>query len=205
LIDWLLVPIAYLVGSVQWGLYVVRLTTRVDIRTVGSGKTGTTNVLRASGKRAAVVVLLMDAAKGTGVVALARLLSDDTSLHAIVAAAVIIGHIWPVLAGFKGGRGIATGVGTIAALAPITPLIGIAVFVPTVAGTRYVSLGSVLAVLAIMITFTVGVLVFDTPLPYLWFVLGMGSVVIGMHRDNIKRLIAGTERRIGKTASPTPE
>jgi glycerol-3-phosphate acyltransferase PlsY len=204
-IDWLLVPVAYLIGSVQWGIYIVKLTTRVDVRSIGSGKTGTTNVLRASGKRAAIVVLLMDAAKGAGIVALARLISDDTSLHAVVSAGVIIGHIWPILAGFKGGRGIATGMGTVAALAPITPLIGLAIFVPTVAGTRYVSLGSVLAVFAIMTTFTVGVLAFNTPLPYLWFVLGMGSVVIGMHRDNIRRLLAGTERRIGRSASPTTE
>jgi len=82
-IDWLLVPVAYLIGSVQWGIYIVKLTTRVDVRSVGSGKTGTTNVLRASGKRAAIVVLLMDAAKGAGIVALARLISDDTSLHAL--------------------------------------------------------------------------------------------------------------------------
>jgi len=204
-IDWLLVPVAYLIGSVQWGIYIVKLTTRVDVRSVGSGKTGTTNVLRASGKRAAIVVLLMDAAKGAGIVALARLISDDTSLHAAVSAGVIMGHIWPILAGFKGGRGIATGMGTVAALSPVTPLIGLAVFVPTVAGTRYVSLGSVLAVFAIMTTFTVGVLAFNTPLPYLWFVLGMGSVIIGMHRDNIRRLLAGTERRIGRSASPTTE
>jgi glycerol-3-phosphate acyltransferase PlsY len=204
-IDWLLVPIAYLVGSVQWGIYVVQLTTRVDVRTVGSGKTGTTNVLRAAGKRAAVVVLLADAAKGAAIVMLARVISDDTSLHALVATAVITGHIWPILAAFKGGRGIATGMGTIAALEPITPLVGLAVFIPVVAGTRYVSLGSVLAVLTIMVAFTVNVLVFDGPVPYLWFVLGKGSVVIWMHRDNIKRLAAGTERRIGRPASPAPE
>jgi glycerol-3-phosphate acyltransferase PlsY len=199
-IDWLLVPTAYLIGSFQWGLYVVLLTKRIDVRTVGSGKTGTTNVLRTSGKGAAVLVLLADAAKGLGVVVLARVLSDDTSLHAAVSAAVIAGHIWPVLAGFKGGRGIATGLGTVGGLDPVSPFIGLAAFIPVVAGTRYVSLGSVLGVLALMITFAVRAAVFDGPLPYVWFVLGMGSVVIGMHRDNIRRLVAGTERRIGQSA-----
>jgi glycerol-3-phosphate acyltransferase PlsY len=204
-IDWVLVPTAYLIGSVQWGIYVVKLTARVDVRTIGSGKTGTTNVLRASGKRAAVAVLVADAAKGASVVALARVISDDTSLHALVAAAVISGHIWPILAGFKGGRGIATGMGTVAALLPLSPLIALGVFIPVVAGTRYVSLGSVLAVVTIIVIFAVNAFVLEGPVPYLWFVLGMGSIVIWMHRDNIKRLVAGTERRIGRPVSPTPE
>ena len=201
MIDWLLVPVAYLIGSVQWGLYVVHLTTRVDVRTVGSGKTGFTNVLRTSGKRAAVVVLLADAAKGIAIVVLAHIISDDTSLHALGAAGVITGHIWPVLAGFKGGRGIATGVGTIIALEPVSALIALGVFILVVAVSRYVSLGSILGVLTAMIAFSVSSLAFDGPLPYLWFVLGMGTVIIGMHRDNIKRLLAGTERRIGHSSS----
>jgi acyl phosphate:glycerol-3-phosphate acyltransferase len=196
--DWLLVPIAYLVGSVQWGLYVVMLTKRVDIRTLGSGKTGTTNVLRASGKGAAVMVLLADAAKGFGVVALARAISDDPVLHALVGTGVIAGHIWPVLAGFKGGRGIATGLGTIAAFGAIPPLIGLGVFIPVVAITRYVSLGSVLAVSGVIVLYGVKALFLDAPVAYFLYTFSAGGLIIFMHRDNIKRLIAGTERRLGK-------
>lgn len=196
--EWLLVPIAYLIGSVQWGLYVVMLTKRVDIRTVGSGKTGTTNVLRASGKVAAVTVLLADAAKGFGAVALARVISDEPILHALVGTGVIAGHIWPVLAGFKGGRGIATGLGTISALWLWAPIVGLGTFIPVVAATRYVSLGSVLSVSAVIVVFGVRTLFFDLHLAYFLFTLGAGGLIIVMHRDNMRRLIAGTERRLGK-------
>ena len=198
MIDWLLVPIAYLIGSVQWGLYLVMWTKRVDIRTLGSGKTGTTNVLRASGKSAAVTVLLADAAKGFGAVALARLLSDDPILHALVGTGVIAGHIWPVLAGFKGGRGIATGLGTISALGIFAPVLGLGIFIPVVAITRYVSLGSVLAVSGVIVLFGARALFFDLHIAYFLFTLGAGGLIIVMHRDNIKRLLAGTERRLGR-------
>ncbi len=196
--DWLLVPVAYLIGSVQWGLYVVLWTKRVDIRTVGSGKTGMTNVLRTSGKAAAITVLLADAAKGFGAVMLARVVSDDASLHAAVGTAVIAGHIWPVLAGFKGGRGIATGLGTISALGVLAPLVGLAIFIPVVAVTRYVSLGSVLGVSAVIVLFAVRMTFFDLHMAYFLFTLGAGGLIIVMHRDNIRRLLAGTERRIAK-------
>jgi glycerol-3-phosphate acyltransferase PlsY len=196
--DWLLVPLAYLIGSVQWGLYVVLWTKRVDIRTVGSGKTGMTNVLRTSGKGAAITVLLADAAKGFGAVMLARVVSDDASLHAAVGTAVIAGHIWPVLAGFKGGRGIATGLGTISALGVLAPLVGLAIFIPVVAVTRYVSLGSVLGVSAVIVLFAVRMTFFDLHVAYFLFTLGAGGLIIVMHRDNIRRLLAGTERRIAK-------
>ncbi|MDA1035354.1 MAG: glycerol-3-phosphate 1-O-acyltransferase PlsY [Chloroflexi bacterium] len=196
--DWLLVPVAYLVGSVQWGLYVVKLTKRVDIRTVGSGKTGTTNVLRSAGKTAAIVVLLADAGKGLSVALLAQAISDEPALHAAASAAVIAGHIFPVLAGFRGGRGIATGFGTIVGFGVWGPVIGLLVFIPVVAITRYVSLGSVVGVLTTIVVFAAQTIWFDLPIAYAVYVLGAGSLIIGMHRDNIKRLIAGTERRIGQ-------
>ena len=199
--DWVLVPVAYLVGSLQWGLYLVQLTKRVDIRTLGSGKTGATNVLRTSGKAAAASVFLADVAKGIGITLFARAISDDPWLHAAVAAAVVVGHVWPVLAGFQGGRGIAPGVGASAGLDPWAAAIGIAVFAPVVGASRYVSLGSVLAVLALIGTFAIRLLAFDAPMPYLWFALGGGSLVIAMHRDNIKRLLRGNERKIGQPVS----
>jgi glycerol-3-phosphate acyltransferase PlsY len=197
-VEWLLIPVAYLVGSVQWGLYLVMLTKRVDLRTVGSGKTGTTNVLRTSGKAAAVVVLLADFGKGAGVTILARVLSDDPSLHAAVGVAVIVGHIWPVLASFRGGRGIATGLGTITGIDPWATLIGLSVFLPVGLGTRYISLGSITGVAAVIAAFVVRALIFDAPLAYMWFGVSGGGLIIGVHHDNIRRLLKGQERRIGQ-------
>jgi glycerol-3-phosphate acyltransferase PlsY len=199
--EWLLVPVAYLIGSVQWGIYVVKLTKGLDVRTVGSGSTGTTNVLRSAGKTAAIVVLLADAAKGLSVALIAKTVSDDPSLHAAATAGVIIGHIFPILAGFKGGRGIAAGVGTIAGLGLWGPAMALLVFISVVAITRYVSLGSVLAVVTTMIVFGAQAIWFDGSVAYLIYVLGCGSLIIGMHRENIKRLISGNEPRIGQSVT----
>jgi glycerol-3-phosphate acyltransferase PlsY len=195
---WLLVPAAYLVGSVQWGLYMVRWTKRIDVRTVGSGKTGTTNVLRTAGKSAAIVVLLMDALKGLAMVLVARLLSDDVWLHAAVATAAVAGHIWPVLAGFKGGRGIATGLGATFGLGWLGAALGVCVFIPLVALTRYVSLGSVLGVAAVIVSFAALMVWSNVPPAYFLYTAIAGGTIIVMHKDNIRRLLAGTERRIGQ-------
>ena len=196
--DWLLVPIAYVVGSIQWGLYVVKLTKNLDVRTVGSGSTGTTNVLRSAGKKAAIVVLVADAAKGLSVALVAKIMSDDPWIHAAGTTAVILGHVFPVLAGFKGGRGIATGLGTIAGLGIWGPVLSLLVFLPVVAITRYVSLGSILSVVTTMIVFATQTIWFDGPVAYLVYVLGCGTLIIAMHRENMRRLIAGSERRIGQ-------
>lgn len=195
---WVLVPIAYLIGSVQWGLYIVRWTKRIDVRTVGSGKTGTTNVLRTAGKGAAVLVLLMDALKGLTMVVVARMLSDDVWLHAAVATAAVAGHVWPVLAGFKGGRGIATGLGATLGLGWLGATLGLCVFIPLVIVTRYVSLGSVLGVATVIATYAALTVWSDVPLAYFVYTACAGGLIIAMHKDNIRRLLAGTERRLGQ-------
>ena len=195
---WGLVPLGYLAGSVQWGLIVVRLLRGVDVRAQGSGKTGMTNVLRAAGKRAAAGVLVADVGKAVVLVVAARLLTDETAVHAATAAAVIVGHIWPVFAGFRGGRGIATGFGTALALDPWTVLIGVGVFIPLVALTRYMSLGSVAAVLAVVATFGVRTAALGAPSAYAWYAAGCGALIVAAHRDNIARLLRGTERRFGE-------
>jgi glycerol-3-phosphate acyltransferase PlsY len=197
---WWLVPMAYLTGSIQWGLIVVMLVQRVDVRSYGSGKTGVTNVLRTAGKGPALLVLLGDASKGMAVVLAARLLTDNASLHATVAGTVIAGHVWPVLAGFRGGRGIATGAAAAATLAPVVGLISVAVFTLAVVFTRYVSLGSVLAVGSVMAFFAVALAAEHYPMPYFLFSVTAGSLVVFMHRDNIRLLLRGTERRLGDRA-----
>lgn len=189
---------AYLIGSVQPGLIVVKLVMQLDVRTLGSGRTGMTNVLRTAGKRAAAVVLVADVGKGLALALAARLLSDDPILHAAAGTAVIVGHVWPVFAGFRGGRGIATGFGTSLGLDPWAGLAGLAAFLPLVGLTRFVSLGSVAAVLAVGAAFVVRAALFGAPLAYLGYALVGATLIIAMHRDNIRRLVRGEERRLGE-------
>ena len=195
--EWLLVPAAYLLGSVQPGLLLVRLLLRRDVREVGSGKTGMTNVMRTAGKKAAALVFVLDVAKGVLPVLVAASVSSDAWLEAATATVVVVGHVFPVFAGFRGGRGVATGVGAASALLPWAGIAGI-VFVPVVLLTRYVSLGSVVGVGAVFAGFVVAMVVYDLPTPHFVFALIIGPLIIGMHRDNIVRLLRGTERRIGQ-------
>lgn len=195
--EWLLVPAAYLLGSVQPGLLLVRLVMRRDVREVGSGKTGMTNVMRAAGKKAAALVFVLDVAKGVLPVLVAASVSDDAWLEAATATVVVVGHVFPVFAGFRGGRGVATGVGAASALLPWAGVGGI-VFVPVVLLTRYVSLGSILGVAAVFAGFVVAMVSYDLPTPHFVFALIIGPLIIGMHRDNIVRLLRGAERRIGQ-------
>ena len=192
-----LVGVGYLAGSIPWGLLIVRTLRGVDVRSYGSGRTGMTNVMRTAGRPAAVAALAADVGKGVGMVVVAKTLTPDAAIHAAVAGAVVVGHVWPVFAGFRGGRGIATGVGTAGMLDPLGAAIGfLMVFVPIVGVTRYVSLGSVLAVVAVVVVFTVKAAIGELPIPYLWYVLVVGGLIIWMHRDNIQRLRAGTERKL---------
>lgn len=194
---WWLVPLAYLAGSVPWGLLIVHLKSHVDVRDYGSGRIGVTNVLRTAGKGPAIVVLLADAGKGIAVVLIARLITENSAIHALAGGAVVVGHIWPVLAGFRGGRGIATGGAAAVVLEPAAALIGILVFTCIAGSTRYVSLGSILATFAVMASFA-GAFVLDAiPFPYLLFGLISGSLIVAMHQGNISRLLKGTEPRLG--------
>ena len=196
--EWLLVPAAYLLGSVQPGLLLVRLLLRRDVREVGSGKTGMTNVMRTAGKKAAALVFVLDVAKGVAPVLVAASISDDAWVEAATAVAVVLGHVFPVFAGFRGGRGVATGVGAASALLPWAGAVGIVLFIPVVLLTRYVSLGSVLGVAAVFAGFVVEAAAYDLPTAHLVFALIVGPLIVGMHRDNIVRLLRGTERRIGQ-------
>lgn len=197
---WWLVPLAYGAGSVQWGLLAVRALRGVDVREHGSGKTGVTNVLRIAGRLPAAFVLLADAGKGVAMVLAARALSADPWLHALVALAVLVGHVWPVFARFRGGRGIAPGVGTAASLEPWMALVGLAVFLPLVALTRYVSLGSVLSAAAVAAAFGALTAAGGAPAPYLWYALAGSALILWAHRDNVSRLMDGTERKLGARA-----
>ncbi len=194
----LLLPGAYLVGSIPWGLIAGKLRGGIDVRQYGSGTTGTTNVMRTLGPRVATLVMVADVSKGVVVVLLARAVVDAPLAEALAATLAIIGHNWPVFGGFRGGRGVTVGVGGLGAITPLGGAIALGVFIPTVALTRYASLGSVLAVASALIIVPVMVAIGDLDWAYVVYV-GVGCpVILWQHRGNIQRLLRGTERRIGQ-------
>lgn len=182
---------AYLLGAVPFGYLLTRLFKREDIRRHGSGNIGATNVMRLMGWKIALLVFILDVAKGAGAVLLARLYSGEPSIYLLAGFAVILGHSFPVFLGFRGGKGAATGLGVLFALAgPVTFLV-LLVFVLSLALTRYVSLGSILAALSI----PVFLWVFEFQQSYIYFGLAMAIFIVLRHYTNISRLISGTENK----------
>ena len=196
----IMVPVAYLVGSIPFGLLAGKLVAKVDIRDYGSGKIGMTNVLRTAGVTAAGVVLLLDMGKAVSVVVVARLLFDSYGVEAASALAVIFGHNWPVFIGFRGGRGTASGWGGLIILSPIAGVIATVIGLGLVGVTRYVSLGSIMAASLGSVALVVLAFMGQEPLIYSWYGIIGGTLIVVRHRDNIKRLLNGTERKIGQKA-----
>jgi acyl phosphate:glycerol-3-phosphate acyltransferase len=210
--------LAYLIGAVPIGAIVAHFR-GVDLWKYGSGKLGTTNVLRTLGRRAAAVVLLGDFLKGAVAVWLGQWitgllapgasviwLDDQVSVLAlasvIAAAAAICGHVWSiymriVTGTWNGGRGVATALGAILAVNPWICLITLLVAIPTIIISRYVSLGSILGAAAGMVSVLLMVLLGQMPAVALLFI-GVGVFIIAAHRDNIERLLKGTERKLGE-------
>lgn len=189
---------SYLLGSVPVGLVVGRVLQGVDIREYGSGKLGTTNTLRTLGPAAAAMVLVGDLLKGVAPVLAARLVSDDARVQVVAAIAAIAGHDWPVFAGFRGGRGVATSLGATVAMMPplglVLPLIGAALLWPF----RYVSLMSVFGTLIAALIIVVLALTNRVPDAYAVFAVLAAALIVAHHRENIARLLAGTEPKIGR-------
>jgi acyl phosphate:glycerol-3-phosphate acyltransferase len=197
---------AYLFGSVPFGYLLVRIFKKEDIREKGSGNIGATNVIRSGSKGLGAVTFLLDVLKGyfavllCGVIAARMGLSiqDRMNLIALAALCAILGHIYTVWLGFKGGKGVATAFGVFLALVPWAAFAGLGVFVAVFAISRYVSLGSILAAAA----FPVFAAILPHPPRTIWvsFVLFLAPlIVIAKHHQNIARLIAGTEYRFGGT------
>lgn len=189
-----LLLVAYLLGSISFAVIVVRAVSGEDIRAQGSGNAGATNVLRAYGKKPALLVALLDVAKGTAAVLLMRLATADPWWSAAAGLAVVLGHVFPVFYGFRGGKGVATAVGAFAVLAPLALLCCMAVFVLVVALTRYVSLGSVISM--VLLPPVAGVL-FHAPRPVVTAAAVTALVVVFKHLGNLKRLARGEERKLG--------
>lgn len=198
----LILTAAYLLGSIPFGYLIVRAKEGADVRASGSGGTGATNVSRRAGKWAGVVTLLLDAAKGALAVWLARwLMTSDFGINWWVAAAAIIavfGHCFPVWLGFRGGKGVATGVGVFLSLSPLAVGGAALVFLLIVGSTRYVSLGSIMAAAAfplcvwLLSVFTRQV---TSVAPVITAALACAALIILMHRANIGRLLGGTESK----------
>lgn len=185
---------AYLIGSIPTGYLIVKAKTGQDIRTVGSGSTGATNVKRVLGKKWFFTVMILDAIKGALPVFLAQIISmDKFGIAPVVAAiAVIIGHSKPIFLGFKGGKSVASGVGTIIALNWIAGIIiaitwGIITYI-----TKYVSVGSIIAlVVSPFIMHFLG-----APIAYVIY-CALGAIyIVYLHRENIKRLLNGNENKV---------
>ena len=188
----IVVVIAYLLGSIPFGYLIVRRKIGADIRQTGSGGTGATNVSRRAGKAAGILTLLLDAAKGCAAVLIAKAVSGDDWVIAAAAITALVGHIFPVWLKFRGGKGVATGVGIFSVLAPIALLCAGVIFIAIVVTTRYVSLGSIVSAVLIPV--------------FVWFQSGLqpiltaaimsAALIVFAHRGNIKRLASRTESQI---------
>jgi glycerol-3-phosphate acyltransferase PlsY len=189
--------LGYLLGSVQSGLLVGRVYRGIDVREYGSGKTGFTNTLRMFGLGAALIVVFLDIAKGAVPVLIGRLLFDDPLGAALGGMAAVVGHTWPVFAGFRGGRGVATSFGAFLAVAPVAALIAIAFAGVILALTRYVSLMSIVGMLGGLVALIVFVAAGWTPAEYLLFGVVVTLSVELNHLGNLRRLLRGTEPKIG--------
>jgi len=202
------VAIAYLLGSIPFGYLFVKylFTSGEDVREIGSGGIGATNVTRRAGVKGGLLTYVFDVAKGVSSVMLMRLVADDDYFWIGAAAiAAIVGHIFPIFLGFRGGKGVATGVGVYLALAPYSVLTTLVLWVAVVYFSRYVSLGSIIATAAVPLWTLLyyGLLQPSPHLKALVIVAIAGcAMIIATHHENINRLMRGTENRIGTRVKP---
>ena len=208
-----IVVLSYLVGSIPNSILISRAVRGIDIREHGSGNAGGTNVMRVLGWKYGVLVILLDALKGVvAVVFVARLhygampfqnmtpFDDFTLVQIIAGLAAVIGHIWTIFAGFRGGKGIATALGMLLMIVTVDMLVAIGVFIVVVAVSRYVSLGSILGAIAVPLTliFRENVLHVDIPSynTILPFLIAVSLLVIYTHRKNVVRIFNGSENKL---------
>jgi len=208
-----IIILSYLIGSIPTSIIISKAAKGIDIREHGSGNAGGTNVMRVLGWKHGVLVILLDALKGVlAVIVVARLhygsmpfenatpFDDFTLVQIIAGISAVIGHIWTVFAGFKGGKGIATALGMLLMIVTVDMLIAIGVFILVVTFSRYVSLGSLAGAVAVPLTLIVRENVFNVDIPnyntLLPFLIFVALLVIFTHRKNVIRLLNGSESKI---------
>lgn len=179
--------LTYLVAGIPFGVLVSRAVSSTDIRKKGSGNIGATNIARVIGKKWGILVLFLDALKGFVMVAFAKESLEFASLVALVA---VFAHCYPVYLKFKGGKGVATALGSLLALSPQIIGLVLVVFVIALVGTRRVSVGSISGALA----FPFVIYLMQIPIPLTW-TIAMSAIILWKHRENIQRLMSGTEPR----------
>ena len=186
--------VGYLFGSIPFAYLLARRHRGIDLRLAGSGNVGAANLLRTTTKRMGMSAMALDVGKGVATVLVARQIESGVAIPAVAGLGAILGHIYPVWLGFRGGKGVATACGVFAVLAPVATAVASLFFVVTVWWTRYVSLGSVVAsaVLAPLVYLT------GSPEVVVLSAFAAGVTVIGRHRGNLGRVAAGVEHRIGQ-------
>jgi glycerol-3-phosphate acyltransferase PlsY len=209
----IIIILSYLIGSIPNSIIISKAVSGIDIRKHGSGNAGGTNVLRVLGWKYGLIVIFLDALKGAiAVVLIARLFygplpfenvspfDDFTLIQIIAGMSAVIGHIWTVFAGFKGGKGIATALGMLLTLITVDMLIAVGVFTLVVLISRYVSLGSIIAAISVPATLFIRENLFHVDIPgystLFPFILGITALVIFTHRKNLIRLLRGNENKI---------
>lgn len=193
---WVAIIGAYLLGSISSSYLVVRKFAGIDIRQHGSGNAGATNTLRVVGKWAALLVFVLDIVKAMAAVGLGYVLTHNETVMFACGFAAIIGHNWPVFFQFRGGKGVATTIGVTALMVFVPALIVGIIAIFSIVVTRYVSLGSIIFAVGLPIS----VWLANEPPSFVWISLGITVLTLIRHWDNIKRLIQGTESRIGQTS-----
>ena len=204
----IVVIIAYLLGSIPFGLIISKLTSGIDVRKYGSGKTGATNVMRTVGTKFGILTIVLDVAKAAGAVMLAKAIVGSSvlfiggiSLHwqtaqVMAGLAGVIGHNWSVFAKFKGGRGVTAYFGTLFAIFPPAGIFGVEVLAISALRSRHMSMGSILGALAAWCLMVPLTLAYGFPPIYLVYGLAAIALLAYQHHDNIKRLQQGTERQL---------
>ena len=203
----IMAAVGYLIGALPFGVLIGKAVANVDVREHGSGAMGMTNVLRTVGKPAAAAVLALDIGKGVAAVIIAKWIFDSPGSEVAAALAALVGHNWPVFIGFRGGRGTASGWGALWVISPIAGFAATVIGLSLVAVTRYVSLGSIAAA-ALGSLVLIGLAIIgasvempvETPLVYCWYGAIGSALIVFRHRENIARLLNGTERKIGQPA-----
>jgi glycerol-3-phosphate acyltransferase PlsY len=203
--------LSYLLGAVPFGLVIARLSGIDDIRKLGSGNIGATNVWRIAGAKIALWVFAFDIGKGVAAVLIAQYVFDQFAISmmsfelfmAICGMAAVIGHVFPIYLKFKGGKGVNTALGVVATLLPVQTVISFGAFIITLMLSRYVSLGSIVAAITLCAALLVQKLALHQPVSntYLGMTLILGVLVTIAHRKNIVRIISGTENRFSLKAS----